>query len=868
MRTEQIRARVAILAVVAILLGGPPALATTTGVAPPASRGLHYEFTGLPANGNFMAPAYVAFSQDYVFVSDYGRNDVTVLRVVARGTPQYVRTIGTGTAGSASGQFNTPGQVAVIGNDLFVVDTYNHRVQRFDWPSGSWLSSFGTMGTALGQLDYPSGIAYNPTDGLLYVAELGTDRIQKFTTGGTSMGQVGSPGSGDGQIDDPYGLAIDRNGALYVADSANARVVRFGADGQWQRNFPTAAVFPYGVSIDPAGMLWVASGVNEVGRVQCFDPLGHELRSYSADSPRSGGTFGTVPNGYIENIRGVAVSPPLAALDGQSAVVVTDVKSAGYAMQFYTAAIAPLAHPALPVIGGLGSNLGGIAYDSNENIYVTSLSTNRIYKFDRYGTPLTQWGSAGTGNAQFNGPAGIAIDANDMIYVVDRNNHRVQKFTTNAVYSGQFGLLGSGNGLFNTPVGIAVDNQGFVYVTEQGNHRVQKLDSNGVYARKWGSFGAGSGQFNAPSGIAVDSSSGAIFVAEQSGNRIQRFTLYGDFVQVFGESIAGSGALAGPTGLVTDQHGNLYVADTGGNRVAQFNDHGNFLTSFPSTLALAVGVDPRSGRMHVGDGAGNLARFGATQGKADTIGVYRPSTRTFLLRVSNSAGPADLTATVTGADPQDLPVVGDWNGDGYDTPGLFRPATGTFYLWERWDALDLATADHSFVFGTSGDRPLAGDWNNDGIDTVAVFRPSLNQTLIRNRLTAGAADYTVSFGMAGDLAVAGDWDGDGGSALGVFRAGDGRVHAAGASLNGTAPEFGNYLAGTSGDLPVSGDWTRAGHSGLGVFRPSTATFLIKYNLDDSAADLAIPFGQNGDLPLAGTWRSLRDANDLFRDGFE
>ena len=81
-------------------------------------------------------------------------------------------------------------------------------------------------------------------------------------------------------------------------------------------------------------------------------------------------------------------------------------------------------------------------------------------------TYLTQFGSAGSGNGQFEYPLGIAVDSSNNVYVADSDNNRVEKFDRNGNYLTQWGSLGSGNGQFIDPVGIAVDSSNNVYVTD------------------------------------------------------------------------------------------------------------------------------------------------------------------------------------------------------------------------------------------------------------------------------------------------------------------------------------------------------------------------------------------------------------------
>ncbi|MBT8239884.1 MAG: hypothetical protein KJN63_01500, partial [Acidimicrobiia bacterium] len=66
------------------------------------------------------------------------------------------------------------------------------------------------------------------------------------------------------------------------------------------------------------------------------------------------------------------------------------------------------------------------------------------------------------------------------------------------------------------------------------------------------------------------------------------------------------------------------------------------------------------------------------------------------------------------------PFTGDFNNDGVTDLGVFRTSTGKVYL--RYD-LTTGVADHEFDFGIAGDVIIAGDWDNDGTDTVGAWRP-------------------------------------------------------------------------------------------------------------------------------------------------
>jgi tripartite motif-containing protein 71 len=821
----------------------------SVGVVNAGYRSMHFE----SSVGGFVFPFHVTVDNDYFFFSDYSAGTVLMYQIIGGGA-NYIRTFGA--PGSAAGQFSGPAQVAVVGNFIYVADYFNNRVQRFDKTTGAYVSQFGIAGSSPGQLSGPSGLIYNPINSLLYVSETGNDRVQAFSTAGVYQFSFGAVGSGNGQLNNPFGLAVDSVGNVYVADTTNNRVSKFDSTGLWLRHIAVGATSPYAVALDKADHVWVTFGP---GDVYSYDSVGGFAIYYY-------GNYGgvTAPaDGYLLQVRGVAVTAPLnfAPYYGSPAIIIADGGS--QTVQLFSHAAQPIAHPAIDGIVGLGSYNNGIAFDSAENVYITSYNANTVYKFDKFGAPITQWGSTGTGNGQFSGLMGIAVDDSNNVYVADRNNNRIQKFDSNGGYLTQWGTLGTGDGQFNHPAGVATDGS-WLYVTEENNHRVQKFSLSGGYVRKWGSTGTGNGQFSSPEGIAVDRRRNQVYVAEYTGARIQQFTVFGDFIKILADSTSGSGMLAGSLGLAIDQRSNVYASDLANNRIVQFTDNGTYLTNFPALSANGIGVDSRSGHLLVGTlSGGTVSRFGTVSGKTDTIGVYRPSTLTFYLRNGLTAGAPDITATVTGAVSTDIPIVGDWNGDGIDTPGLWRPSTSTFYLWDKWRGLDMATAPYQFVFGVNGDKPIVGDWDGDGRDGVGTFRPSNNTQYLKNKLIAGSPDYSVIFGLAGDAPLGGDWDQDGDSSAGVYRPSTGAFYLTNRNTTGSAPTNAmSALHGVAGDLPVAGDWNHNGSSGVGLFRAGTFYILPNNGAPDGTifrSDFEAPaittfaFGLTGDIPLGGTW---------------
>ncbi len=153
---------------------------------------------------------------------------------------------------------------------------------------------------------------------------------------------------------------------------------------------------------------------------------------------------------------------------------------------------------------------------------------------------------------------------------------------------------------------------------------------------------------------------------------------------------------------------------------------------------------------------GDVPIIGDWDGDGDqTPGMYRQSDGFFYARNSNSTGIADFECFA--GNPDDVAIAGDWDGDGDDTLGIFRRSAGMFYLFDRTcDNAPMGAAEIEFAFGDPGDLAVAGDWDGDGKDEVGVHRPP-HTLYYRNTLDAGPAHGSFSFADPGDVFVAGDW---------------------------------------------------------------------------------------------------------------
>src|SRR5581483_1051318 len=223
---------------------------------------------------------------------------------------------------------------------------------------------------------------------------------------------------------------------------------------------------------------------------------------------------------------------------------------------------------------------------------------------------------------------------------------------------------------------------------------------------------------------------------------------------LYATTFGGTGTVA--RAIALDPKGNVYLA-------------GLAFSSLPTTPGA---FQPTFHGLFNGTSDGFVAKIGSTF--PDTIGVYRPSVTDFLLRNSNTAGNPDITVNFSGAG--DIPLTGDWDSNGQDEVGVFRPSTGQFLL-RRSNCFICLPGMGSIIFlnnfGQAGDLPVVGDWDGDGIDTVGVFRNGTflltNSPNINN--SSPTVDITVTLGQAGDIPIVGYWNGDGIDTVGVFRPG-------------------------------------------------------------------------------------------------
>lgn len=256
-----------------------------------------------------------------------------------------------------------------------------------------------------------------------------------------------------------------------------------------------------------------------------------------------------------------------------------------------------------------------IAFDADNNLYVSDTENSRIQKFSSSGEFIRKWGTTGTGDGQFTHLHGIAVDkVRGYVYVNDDdsgNKHysHVEKFDLEGNFIKRWGKYGTAQGQFIGATYITVDPDGYVYVSDVGNNRIQKFDSEGRFITKWGSYGTGDGQFEYLRGITVHdgklyvSDTGKIY-ADKGNMRIQIFDTNGNFISKFGMYCRSypyqgpqyriqscEGKFNDPRKVDFDSAGNMYVLDSANHKIQKFDQNFNFIYSF-GEQSMASGILP------------------------------------------------------------------------------------------------------------------------------------------------------------------------------------------------------------------------------------------------------------------------------------
>ena len=466
--------------------------------------------------------------------------------------------------------------------------------------------------------------------GLLFLPSLTPSGLAQVITTVAGNGSENAPAI-SAQLSEPFGLALDGSGNLYIADRANHRIRK----------------------VSPSGLITTVAGTGDVGNSGDGGP---------ATCARLFSPFGVAVDGsgnlYIADfgncrIRKVNTSGVISTVAGTG--------SCGYGGDGGPAISARLNSPI------------DVALDGSGNLYIADRNNHRIRKVNASGVISTVagtgiYGYSGDGglatSAQLNNPYNVTVDDTGQLYISDTFNHRIRKVaasgvittvagTGNQSYGGDGGPATSAQ--LNDPYGIKFDSSGNLYIADLGNHRIRKVDASGVITTMAGTgdFGysgdggpATSAQIDGSYGLAIDGT-GNLYVSVFSYNRIRKINTSGVITRVVGNGSQGNGGYSGdgeqatsaqlnsPTSAVEDARGNLYITDLGNQRIRKvslsgvittvagtgsqgYNGDGGPATSAQLNNPVGVAVDG-SGNLYIADRDNHRIRKASPSGLITTV---------------------------------------------------------------------------------------------------------------------------------------------------------------------------------------------------------------------------------------------------------
>ncbi|CAL8372394.1 unnamed protein product [Boreogadus saida] len=268
---------------------------------------------------------------------------------------------------------------------------------------------------------------------------------------GSQVAAFGCEGESDGELCRPWGISVDKEGYVVVADRSNNRVQIFKPCGAFHHKFGTLGSRP-----GHQRRIIVADKDNH--RVQVFTFEGQFVLKF--------GEKGT-KNGQFNYPWDVAVN-------SEGKILVSDTRN--HRVQLFAADGSFLNKYGFE--GALWKHFDsprGVAFNHEDHLVVTDFNNHRLLVIRPDCQSARFLGSEGTGNGQFLRPQGVAVDQENRIIVADSRNHRVQVFEPNGNFLCKFGTQGNSFGQMDRPSGIAVTPDGVIVVVDFGNNRILKF---------------------------------------------------------------------------------------------------------------------------------------------------------------------------------------------------------------------------------------------------------------------------------------------------------------------------------------------------------------------------------------------------------
>jgi len=565
------------------------------------------------------------------------------------------------------------------------------------------------------------------------LAAYAQNTIYTVAGGGSANGTASGPNA---DLPGPSAVARDASGNTYIADRSSHNVFKVDASGNLTVfagiGYPTehpanyngrpanqaSLNAPSGIAMDKTGNVYIADTVNYMVRKValngiiatvagnaklCQDPTkacgdGGLGRAAQLNYP-IGVTTDGAGNVYIADtgdnrIRVVNV--------GTTTITIAGVTIAAGTIQTIAGTGAPCTNPMTGSCGDFGpatsSQLNtpqGVAVDSAGNIYIAdsgdrririvSASTGLINPYAGGGSPCNVNKGCGDDGAataaNLSDPFQISLDAAGNLFITDPPENRIRlvnastQIITTVAGTGRSDFSGDGgpatSAQLNATRGVAVDASGNVVIADTGNQRIRQFTVGGNINTMAGGgtgndeSGATSAIVGAGRGVALDSSRN-LYIADTYNNRIREVTPsnpptnYGTITTIAGTGIAGffgngkpglSAQLNFPSGVVVDSANNLYIADTGNFVIRQYSN---------GLISNSAGTPQQSCKLlPCGDGGPALqATFGLPTSVAVDGGgnIYVADAGTHRIRVVNT-GAAPITIAGVSIPPKAIQTV-------------------------------------------------------------------------------------------------------------------------------------------------------------------------------------------------------------------
>ena len=490
-------------------------------------------------------------------------------------------------------------------------------------------------------IGYPNGVAADSARNIYLsssncVFKLDSGGILTRVAGNSRPGYSGDDGAAtSAQLSNPFGVAVDGAGNLYIADSGNARIRRvspsgiittvagngtYGYSGDGGTAVSAQLSSPYGVGVDGAGNLYIADTSNN--RIRRVSPsgiittvAGNGTQGYAGDGGAATSAQLSYPyrvavdgagnlylaDSFNHRIRRVSPSGIITTVAGNG--------TQGYSGDGGAATSAQLSAPQ------------GVEVDGAGNLYIADTSNQRIRRVSPSGIITTVAGNGTYGysgedgvatSTPLSGPIDVAVDGTDNLYIADSKNNRIRRVSASGVIrtvagNGTGGYSGDGGAAtlaqLSFAFGVAVDGAGNVYIADTLNNCIRRVSPSGIITTVAGSgtygFSGDGGhatlaQLSSPNGVAVDST-GNLYIADSFNDRIRRVSASGIITTVAGNGTQGysgdggtatSAQLYDPVAVALDGVGNLYIADF--NRIRRVSPSGIITT----VAAMALGATP------------------------------------------------------------------------------------------------------------------------------------------------------------------------------------------------------------------------------------------------------------------------------------